>query len=305
MNTPITIRQLSYALAVARWGGFSRASDHLNVSQSAISEQVRLLEDYLGVLIFKRSGAKIEVTDKGRALLEKAENVVGELRQLTDFARSIREDQRPSIRVGICSGLGARFATSSVRKLVDSFDDVRFEFSIATTERIHRLVSEDRMGLGITIQTSTDQLPMGLIQEVIGAAPMMVLLPSGHPVAAKKSALRIDDIVEHPIIMNELGIGYSTIVLDMFQATAQYPKIAAVSDNVELMVEMVAVGVGLAIVPKACVGSGARDQVMKRVEFRELDTDMQTNYTMVHRANLSVPRVKEVLAKLKSLPILN
>lgn len=304
MHTPITVRQLSYALAVARHGGFKRAAEQLNVSQSAVSEQVKLLEEYLGANLFDRSGTKVQLSVHGKVLLEKAEDVIERINQLTDLARSIREDYRPSIKVGIGSGLGTSFVNRSLESLINEFPDVRFEFSISTTERILRLLSEERLDLGISVRPPNSQLPIGVAQVDIAEGSMAVVLPAGHPATERSGALDLNDIVNEPIIMNELGIGYSTLVLDIFQAQAAYPRIAAVSDNVDLMLEMVGVGVGLAIVPAMCVHPGFPLALRQRVIIRPLNTLVRVHYAVFHRDKLMPPRVLEVVKTLERLEIL-
>ena len=69
-------RQIRYALSVAKERSFTKAATRLNISQSAVSEQVRLLEDEIGFPLFRRTSRGIEVTERGRTFLYEAGRVV-------------------------------------------------------------------------------------------------------------------------------------------------------------------------------------------------------------------------------------
>lgn len=77
-------RQIRYALAVARERSFTKAAGRVHISQSAVSEQVRLLELDIGFPLFARTPHGIDVTDRGRTFLYEAERVIGDLMSLAD-----------------------------------------------------------------------------------------------------------------------------------------------------------------------------------------------------------------------------
>ena len=83
-------RQIRYALAVAKERSFTKAAGRLRISQSAVSEQVKLLEERVGFSLFRRTGRGIEPTERGRMFLYEAERVVTDLMNLSDVARGFR-----------------------------------------------------------------------------------------------------------------------------------------------------------------------------------------------------------------------
>src|SRR5687768_4902413 len=87
---PVDFRQIRYALSVAKERSFTNAAVRLNISQSAVSEQVKLLEDEIGFPLFRRTPRGIEVTERGRTFLYEAERVVGDVMSLADTARRLR-----------------------------------------------------------------------------------------------------------------------------------------------------------------------------------------------------------------------
>jgi len=94
------LRQMRYFAAVAEGLSFSRASVRLNVSQSALSRQIRLLEDELGVLVFDRVGRGIALTPAGADLLARCQSVLKDVESLTHRAAELAGGSAGPLRVG-------------------------------------------------------------------------------------------------------------------------------------------------------------------------------------------------------------
>ena len=75
-------RQLRYALSVSKERSFTKAAKRLNISQSAVSEQVKLLEEEIGFELFRRTSGGIQSTDRGSTFLYESERVMGDLLSL-------------------------------------------------------------------------------------------------------------------------------------------------------------------------------------------------------------------------------
>ena len=72
----ITLRQLEYVIAVAETGSFSKAAERCSAEQSTVSQQVRTLEERLGVSLFDRSSLPVKITSDGRMVVEKAKDIL-------------------------------------------------------------------------------------------------------------------------------------------------------------------------------------------------------------------------------------
>lgn len=78
----ITLRQLQYAIAVSKSGSFSKAADICFAEQSTVSQQVKLMEEKLGVEIFDRSTLPVKVTQEGKILIEQAKEIIEKVDEL-------------------------------------------------------------------------------------------------------------------------------------------------------------------------------------------------------------------------------
>ena len=126
-------RQIRYALSVAKERSFTNAAKRLNISQSAVSEQVRLLEDEIGFPLFRRTSRGIELTERGRTFLYEAERVVGDVLSLSDTARKLRGAPSDTLTIGMGSGMAQIFMPRLFGDLNKILPGVRLEILTAPT----------------------------------------------------------------------------------------------------------------------------------------------------------------------------
>lgn len=255
-------RPIRYALSVAKERSFTKAAARLNISQSAVSEQVRLLEDEVGFPLFRRTGRGIELTERGRTFLYEAERVAGDLLSLSDTARRLRGVPTDTLTLGMGSGMAPIFMPRLFRD-ADALQGLRLEIVTAPTKSIFNDLHEERIDVGIAIESDPDRVPAGLIFERLTEAEMALIVPPKHRLAGGRRTVDLGQLGAEPIIMSELSVGYGEVVMAMFGDLGLRPNILAVADNIETMKAIVQTGTGAAIVPRACVDNEAKLGVLK------------------------------------------
>jgi LysR family hydrogen peroxide-inducible transcriptional activator len=125
MRSPrTTTRQLTYFVALAEAGSFTRAAERVGVSQPSLSEQIRVLESVVGGALFERSGRAI-VTPLGRELLERARAILLSLADLEDVCARSTDALVGTIRLGVSPTLGAYLLPSLVARLHRQYPSLR------------------------------------------------------------------------------------------------------------------------------------------------------------------------------------
>ena len=245
-------RQLRYALSVSKERSFTGAAKRLNISQSAVSEQVKLLEAEIGFELFHRTSRGVESTDRGRTFLYESERVMGDLLSLTDTARRLRGALSDTLMIGMGSGMAQIFIPRMFADLKRDLPGVRLEIMTAPTKNIFNELHEERIDAGIAIESNPDRLPAGLIFDRLVDAEMALITHPKHALARSKQPIDIGRLVAEPFIMSELTVGYGQVVFSLFTDLGIRPNILAVVDNIETMKMIVQAGGGIAIVPRAC-----------------------------------------------------
>jgi DNA-binding transcriptional LysR family regulator len=248
------LRQIRYVLAVAKEGSFTRAAQRLNVSQSAISEQVKLLEGRLGFPLLVRTGRGAEMTEKGRIFLHEAERIATDIVHLEEIGRNLRSVAVDKVNIGMISGL----ANTLVPRLFPDGDlhrNMQVEIRTAPTRVIFDELFKGRLDLGFAVAMDPDLIPSGLTARTLFDLDLVLISAPGGAIARGKGPLHVTSIAEEPIIMSELSVGYGLAVMTMFGQLGISPRIQAVVDNIETIKVMVRSGIGHALVP-----AGAADQ---------------------------------------------
>jgi DNA-binding transcriptional LysR family regulator len=259
----VEFRQIRYALSVAKQRSFTRAALRLNISQSAVSEQVRLLEDEIGFPLFRRTPRGIELTERGRSFLYEAERVVGDVMSLSDTARRLRGAPSETLSLGMGSGMAQIFMPRLFNQLDDILPGVRLEILTAPTKSIFDDLHEERIDAGIAIESDPDRVPAGLLYDRLTEAEMALVVHPGHALARGRQPVDVGKLVTEPIIMSELSVGYGQAVLALFTDLGIRPNILSVADNIETMKVIVQSGKGVAIVPRRCADNEVALGVLK------------------------------------------
>jgi DNA-binding transcriptional LysR family regulator len=248
----LDFRQLRYALSVVRERSFTKAARRLNISQSAVSEQVKLLEQEIGFELFHRSSGGIETTDRGRTFLYESERVMSDLLTLSDTARRLRGALQDTLTIGMGSGMAQIFIPRLFADLRSNLPGVRLEIKTAPTRNIFSELHEERIDAGIAIESDPDRLPAGLVFDRLIDAEMALITHPKHALARSKQPVDIGRLLAEPFIMSELTVGYGQVVLSLFTDLGIKPNILAVVDNIETIKMIVQSEGGIAIVPRAC-----------------------------------------------------
>ncbi len=245
-------RQLRYALSVAKERSFTKAAKRLNISQSAVSEQVKLLEEEIGFELFRRTSRSIESTDRGRTFLYESERVMSDLLSLSDTARRLRGALSDTLTIGMGSGMAQIFIPRMFADLKNDLPGVRLELLTAPTKNIFNELHEEKIDAGIAIESDPDRLPAGLVFDRLIDAEMALIMHPKHALARSKQPVDIGRLLAEPFIMSELTVGYGQVVLSLFTDLGIKPNILAVVDNIETIKMIVQSEGGIAIVPRAC-----------------------------------------------------
>lgn len=256
-------REIRYALSVAKERSFTKAANRLNISQSAVSEQVKLLEDEIGFALFRRTSRGIELTERGRTFLYEAERVASDVLSLTDTARRLRGAPLETFTIGMGSGMAQIFMPRLFGGQKRELPSTRLEIFTAPTRAIFDHLHEERIDAGIAIESDPDRVPAGLLYHRLTEAELALIVHPKHALARSRQPVDVGRLVTEPIVMNELSVGYGQAVMTLLTDLGIRPNILAIADNIETMKVIVQSGGGVAIVPRRCAENEEKLGVLK------------------------------------------
>jgi DNA-binding transcriptional LysR family regulator len=254
-----------------------------------LSGQIRLLEDELGFSLFYRNSRGVEASANGQAFLEAAESLVNGLSALKDFARELRGKPGTAIRIGVHSGLVQSMVPRIVRALSRSGVKIRPDIVTATARRIHRLVHQRRLDIGLVIEGDAKDVPDKLIWDQLASSEVALLVPPTHPLAKRREPLPLGEICGLPLIVNEPRMGYGRALLAAFADRNLAPDIVADCDDLESLKSMIAAGGGIALMPRI---AAEREIARGLLSAVPLDPPQTVSIQLLRSQDLLPPRLE-------------
>lgn len=145
----MNIQQLEYALLVQKTASFSRAAFQSKLTQSAISQQIRSLEEEIGFPLFDRQSKPIRPTVDGQLFLEKANEIALGINQLKEFAATLSEEVKGAITVGIIPTLSPYLTPLFIGNLKKEYPDLNLNVREMVTADIIRGLMNRELNAGI------------------------------------------------------------------------------------------------------------------------------------------------------------
>lgn len=249
------IKQLSYFVRVAELGSFTRASIVLDIAQPALSRQVRLLEVELRQNLLVRNGRGITLTEAGKVLLEHSRGVLHQMERLREELSRVRGSLAGRVAIGMPPTLGRILAVPVTREFTRLMPDATLSIN---------------EGLSKTMQESllTGQLDIALVYNAfpspgIELRPVLqdeLLLVQGPGAADSGEPVELKDIARFPLIIpsrpNAIRMHVETALLNI----GVQPRIAMEVDGVATILDLVADGVGSAVLSRHAVITAAQPE---------------------------------------------
>ncbi|MDT0220959.1 LysR substrate-binding domain-containing protein [Gordonia sp. AC31] len=292
------LRHLRYFRAVAEELHFGRAAERLHMAQPPLSQQIRQLEDELGVALLARSTRRVELTPAGADYLQRAVAILDSVDAAARQAQRIADGRQGNLAIGCVGSATYSLLPALVRALSDELPDVDVHVrgEMLAPAQIAALESGD-------IDLALLRMPInttGLRVESIRSDRLIVALPHDHPLAHGASdtpvdlaLLRGDDFIVHA------GSGKSVMhgVLSAAAGRAGFvPRVRHEVEETSTLVTLVAAGVGVALVPEPTSALG-----IPGVVYRPLDTDDEVELAVAFPDGPQSPLVDRVLAVLRTL----
>ncbi|WP_433207738.1 LysR substrate-binding domain-containing protein [Nocardia sp. CA-107356] len=242
----LTIRHLRYFVAVVEERNFTRAAARLHVAQQGVSEQVRQLEQNLGVRLLERSSRRVEPTSAGAAFYADATAILAHLDRAAERAQAIHREETGLLRVGFCEGAALTLTEPILDAIRERHPEVQVEL---------RQFNYDDPSAGLSagvVDVALLRLPVStprLVVERLFAEPVVLACAAGHRLAGR-AEVTVAEVLEQPLLGSATDdpVWNAFWQLEEFRAGAAAP---VVSRSTTLLEEMAKVTTGVGVVVTA------------------------------------------------------
>lgn len=236
---------------VAICGGFSRAAEALFLTQPAISDQVRKLEEEYDVLLFNRHKKQVTLTQQGQKLLEITNRMFDTEQQALDLLSESKALRSGTLRIVADA---AHHLLHVLGRFRERYPGIRITVRSGNTETVISSLFAYEADLGVL-----GEIPEGREFEILrlNSTPIIAFVAGSHPLASRKS-LTVAELAEHPLIMRERGSKTRHKLEAMAQSQGVTLKPTIEAEGREAVREIVASGAGVGFVSSAEFGEHER-----------------------------------------------
>jgi DNA-binding transcriptional LysR family regulator len=242
------LRHLRYFCAVADWNGFNRAARALHTSQSSISEQIRDLEEEIGVKLLDRTQSHVTLTSAGEKFLEESRKVVAAANRAVDIAQRTARGEIGSLTVGfVIWGTGAFFPG-----IIRGFRQFHPGVQLLVMEMQSRAQPEALLNGLIDVGFLRPLEPpydSRLRSELLYTDPVVAVVPANHRLAG--GPLRLAELAGERFVVCDRNVASNLFdkITSLCAQAGFSPEIAHTSNLVSSVLTLVAAGEGVTLLP--------------------------------------------------------
>ena len=259
------IRQIEYFAEVAKHLSFTKAASTLHVSQPSISKAIQNLEAELGVPLFYRSSKRLELTDAGQAVLVNAKQVLEAFKNIRSELTDLMDLKKGQIRIGIPPIVGAEFFTKLVSQYKEQHPYIEIILSEVGTKKIRQGVEAGELDIGLicNLCVANEQLEaISLVKD-----PLMLIVQQNHPLA-NHPFVRMAELEKETFIIYRKDFTLYDSIIEECSKNGFFPTIACETSQKDLIIEMVAAKLGVALLPKK-ICEKIKDEPIVAIPFDE------------------------------------
>lgn len=258
------IRVLKYFVQVAKHQNFTRAAEHLYISQPALSKMIKKLEAELGVSLFDIRTTGVYLTDYGQELYQRALPLIAEFDSLTNFVEDMQTKPVGKLRVGVTPMLATLFMVDIVTEFSNLWPDIKLQITEDGSIALRHALLEGELDLVLCI--TGDEIP-NLKDTILFEDEMVTVVSISNPLS-QYSALHFSQLADQPFNLYSQYASLSHQIEAQCIKAGFMPKINISSSKVNFMLQMTEHNRGICILPRPYALRGLRSG-LKVIPFVE------------------------------------
>lgn len=249
------IRQLLYFITVAEEGQITAAAKKLHMAQPPLSQQMKHLEDELGIPLFKRGSRQMELTDGGKILFRRARQIItlsdSTRREIKDF----KDGVHGTLSIGMVSSSGSVILRPFLQQFHRQYCGVRFEVYDGNTFKIIDLLTKGLIEIGI-VRTPFNYEPFHY--KFLREEPMVLALTDELDWCPQKDSVSLAELNGRPLIIYRR---FDQLIQDTCASQNITPTIFCRSDDARTSLIWASAGLGMAILPQSAFTLAAHSRL--------------------------------------------
>ncbi|MDO6461227.1 LysR family transcriptional regulator [Granulosicoccaceae sp. 1_MG-2023] len=260
-------RRLQVFHTVAGVLSFTKAADLLNMTQPAVTFQVRQLEEDFNTRLFDRGHNKISLTEAGKIVDRYAARIFELYDEMEANVKNLTGDNAGCITIGASTTIAEYMLPALLGDFKARFPDVTIRLKVANTGAVVTMVEDNAIDLGIVEGQINNKL---LLVEACQVDRLVVIVPPQHELAGR-DFLTPQDLLDFPFIMREAGAGTRAVLSDYLkehQCDQSAMNVAMELGSTEAVKGAVEAGMGISVLSSAAIDKELRLGTLAAIELR-------------------------------------
>ncbi len=288
-------RQLRYFVTVAQELHFGRAAERLDITQPALSKQIRVLEQELGIQLLSRTKRTVGLTPAGQAFSTQARQLLKQAEEAIALAQRTARGEVGTLTIGFTPTATYTILPKAITSFRSRFPQVELNMRELSTEGQVTALNQSQIDLGF-LHPPIDA--RGLELYPILSEEFVVVLPKEHRLHQKKS-LSLRDLATESFILHSRSEG-PFLYDEFFKLCRQAgfpPKIAQETDSHQSRICLVAAGIGITFIPAGLPILGSENLICKPLE----DLPIKLEFAAAWRSPIATPTLSKFLTVLNTI----
>jgi LysR family hydrogen peroxide-inducible transcriptional activator len=277
----ITLRDLEYLLAVAKFGHFAKAAEACRVSQPALSTQIKKFEERLGVEIFERTNQNVQITERGRAVLAQVQRIVDESSLLIERAKFNVEPLSGPFRLGAIATVGPYLLPHLLGPLRKTYPKCELFIEEGLTDGLLEKLNKGELDVVIAADTFSDSK---FVKTPLYFEPFLAVVPQGHPLESRQY-LTSRDLDANEMVLLADGHCLSDQVLKICPKGKGIRRDLFQTTSLETLRHLVASGAGYTLIPQ--LAQGEDKKLKSLITYIPFEKKVGRQVILVTRASFS------------------
>ncbi len=285
------IASLQSFLAVAETASFSRAAERVFLTQPAVSKRIAALESELDTPLFDRIGRRVQLTEAGRALFARANQVLKDLDDIKRSITNIAGEVAGELRFATSHHIGLHRLPGTLKHFHRQYPQVRLDLRFMDSERACAAVAAGDLEMAIV--TLPPSAPPSLKLEPVWDDPLDIVVSPAHALAGK-TTVDVAQLLDYPAILPGPGTYTREIILKALGARRDRIQIGMNTNYLEVLKMLASIGLGWSALPRTMIDESLAVVQIKKMNLqRQLGTVTHSARTLSNAARAMMNLVRE------------
>ncbi|ETI68619.1 LysR family transcriptional regulator [Neobacillus vireti] len=287
-------QHLAVFVKVVEKENFSKAAEELHMTQPAVSQYIRTLEESIGTRLLERSNKYVRLNQAGEIVYHHAKEILALYTKMQSLVDDLTNKASGPLAIGASYTFGEYILPHIIARMQREYPQISPSIKIQNTKEIIELVKMHQLDIGIIEGFFKEDT---LNSEVVSEDNMLIVAPLGHHLLTEKWEKRMSDLAEETWILREEGSGTREAAENLFRMSEFTPKKILEFGSTQLIKESVEAGLGISLLSQWAIEKEITNGYMGKIDVQGLP--FKRNFSILTHTSYQTKALKTFIGSLR------